>query len=83
MLSKTYAEKADISNDMLFLKVGIGVLPALIVSALGAAHHRIVFSIALFVGALLQYPIPPRKHIVLTVLGSLAIALLYAIWPRL
>ena len=73
----TQTEKPPTVGDgILFLKVCVGILPALIVYWIAMPHHRVAFSVALVLGALLQYSIPPRRRLVPLLIGASILALL-------
>jgi hypothetical protein len=50
-----------IPDRLLVLKVLLAILPAMVVSELQMPHKRLLFSLSLVLGALMQALVPPRK----------------------
>jgi len=72
-----------IPDRLLVLKVLVGILPALVASALQVPHKRLLFSLSLVLGALMQALVPPRKKgLLLSLVGAAIIALAYYVLTR-
>ena len=72
-----------IPDRLLFLKVLVGILPAMVVRELQMPHKRLLFSLSLVLGALTQALVPPRKKGLLRALvGASIIGLAYYVWTR-
>lgn len=72
-----------IPDRLLFLKVLVAILPAIVVRELQMPHKRLLFSLSLILGVLMQALIPPRKKgLLLSLVGASIIGLAYYVWRR-
>ncbi len=72
-----------IPDRLLVLKVLVAIMPAMVVIELHMPHKRLLFSLSLVLGALMQALVPPRRKGLLSALvGASIIGLAYYIWTR-
>jgi len=62
-----------IPDRLLVLKVLVGILPSMVVRELQMPHKRLLFSLSLVLGVLMQALVPPRKKGLLPLLVAASI----------
>lgn len=62
----------------LYVKVAVAFAPMLLLAIFGMWQNRVLYASSFVLGALLQGLVPPRRHLVLALVGASIIALAYS-----